>query len=68
MPGAPLNGRLGDFYLTNEGTNITFQCNEGYTPSAVETTTCAANALWEPNPADHVCILVVGMLNIVSYE
>ena len=62
-PGTPVNGHLGDFYNTIEGTNITFQCNEGYTPSAVEATTCTASALWEPNPANHICILVEGKVN-----
>lgn len=60
MPLPPIDGFLGNYTSTKEGTNITFQCDEGYTPSMVMTTICDSTALWEPASEDHNCSLVTG--------
>ena len=44
-----INGRLGNFSSTSEGTSVTFQCDEGYFPTNRTTVTCT-NGNWMPLP------------------
>ena len=64
-PVSPVNGYLGNYSSTKEGTNVTFQCNEGYVPSIVRVTTCNSYGLWYPAPHIHNCTLTEGTHNIV---
>ena len=40
---------------------MTFQCNEGYVPSAVMTAICNEYGMWVPAPEKHNCTFVEGM-------
>lgn len=56
----PMIGVLGSYLHTTEGANVTFQCRDGYVPSAIMTSTCTSNASWTPAPQEHNCTLVIG--------
>ena len=45
-----------------EGGTVTYQCNDGYRPSLSFISTCTEDAMWMPDPEEHNCTLVVGML------
>ena len=51
-----------------EGTNITFQCDEGYSPVGEMTTTCTAHGQWEPNPEDTQCMMMDSKGNKHQFE
>ena len=59
-PLSPINGHLGHYSSTKEGTNVKFQCNEGYVPSIVKVTTCNSYGVWYPSPHEHNCTLTEG--------
>ena len=52
---------------TLEGRNITFMCDEGYSPSGEMTTTCTANGQWEPGPQNTECVVMDGKGNGYNY-
>ena len=58
---APTNGSLGNYSHTREGANLTYQCDKGFTPSAVFHSTCDSSAMWTPDPEDHNCTFVTGI-------
>ena len=60
VPSPPVNGFLGNIAHTREGATVTFQCSDGYVPSAVMTSTCTSTRLWAPTPENHTCTLVIG--------
>ena len=45
----PVNGRV------DRGSQVTFQCNEGFLPLGEFTTTCLCNESWSPDPAQLEC-------------
>ncbi|XP_064382170.1 uncharacterized protein LOC135331039 [Halichondria panicea] len=59
VPGVPSMGSVstvGQSYT--EGSQVTYQCNEGLFPMGVLTSTCARNGqnvVWEPDPSTVVC-------------
>ena len=55
-----MNGSLGNYPDTKEGTNVTFWCNGGFVPSAINTAMCNGSGMWSPNPALHYCEFVTG--------
>ena len=57
-PAPPSHGSIAVYTSTVEGTNLTFQCDEGYSPLGEMTMTCTANGRWEPNPKDTKCIMM----------
>ena len=62
----PTNGYLGDYSHTREGATVTYQCNDGYRPSAVFVSTCTDAALWIPAPDQHNCTFVTGITIIIT--
>ncbi len=56
----PYNGSVENYTLTSEGTNVTYQCNDGFRPNAVMISTCGYDSLWFPDPEDHICTLITG--------
>ena len=61
VPGTPTNGSVNDHPHTRVGISITYQCNEGFRPSAVFTSVCDSSAQWIPDPATLICEFVIGM-------
>ncbi len=47
---------------------MTYQCNDGFRPNAVMISTCGYNRLWFPNPGDHICTLITGILFALEYS
>lgn len=62
IPESPLNGNLGNHSSTKETDNVTFQCNEDYVPSQVEIATCNSLGMWKPDPAEHNCTFIEGII------
>ena len=62
-PAPPCHGSITVYTSTVEGTTLTFQCDEGYSPTGEMTTTCTANGQWEPNPEDTECMMMDGRGN-----
>ena len=62
-PASPINGYLGNYSSTKEGTNVTFQCNEGYVPTIVRISTCNRYGVWHPAPHEHNCTLTEGNID-----
>ena len=54
-PIPPMNGSIGGYTSTVEGSVVTFYCNEGLIPAEQMNTTCASNGSWTPNPAELIC-------------
>ncbi len=40
-----------------EGSNIFFQCDEGFSPSSEMTAVCTRDMTWNPDPRNHQCCL-----------
>ena len=54
-PSSPTNGRINEYHDGSVGASLTFQCNTGYLPHQLVTSTCMANGNnWVPIPQ---CIL-----------
>ena len=53
-PSSPTNGRINEYHNGSVGASLTFQCNTGYLPHQLVTSTCMANCNWIPIPQ---CIL-----------
>ena len=47
-PSPPINGRVNEYHSGSVGSLLTFQCNVGYTPHKLMTSTCMANGSWVP--------------------
>ena len=55
-PDPPVNGSFGgDITSTVEGSEITYQCNDGLTPEGNMTAVCGEDGEWRPNPGDAEC-------------
>ena len=65
-PVPPNDGYLGDYSHTREGATVTFQCNNGYRPSAVMISICTSTALWIPAPEILNCTLITGNTYFVA--
>ena len=63
-PLPPNNGSIRSYTNTREGTSITFECDEGFLPSAPMNSTCMGNAMWYPAPQDHNCTLITGKIGL----
>lgn len=63
-PLPPNNGAITEMKVTDEGVNVTYRCNDGFTPTGDITALCNANGTWNNNPVDTVCTAVTkGSLN-----
>ena len=54
-PIPPMNGSIGGYTSTVEGSLVAFYCNEGLIPLGQMNTTCASDGSWTPNPAELIC-------------
>ena len=51
-----MNGSFGgDITSTLEGSEITYQCDDGLTPEGTMTAVCGEDGEWRPNPGDVEC-------------
>ena len=51
-----MNGSFGgDITSTVEGSEITYQCDDGLTPEGTMTAVCEEDGEWRPNPGDVEC-------------
>ena len=51
-----MNGSFGgDLTSTVEGSEITYQCDDGLTPEGIMTAVCGEDGEWRPNPGDVEC-------------
>ena len=51
-----MNGSFGgDLTSTVEGSEITYQCDDGLTPEGTITAVCGEDGEWRPNPGDVEC-------------
>ena len=50
-PSVPRNGSIEAYQNTNEGTEIFFRCGPGYIPAGRTRAVCAADGMWNPDPA-----------------
>ena len=55
FPSPPNNGAIANFSSTEEGTMVTFQCNNGFTPIQKMISKCLADGSWEVNPLSLKC-------------
>lgn len=61
-PIPPTNGYISNYISSRIHNTITFQCDEGYIPSIITSSTCTFGGLWIPPPEEHNCTLVTGKL------
>ena len=54
-PSPLAHGSIDPYTSTVEGAKVTFQCDEGFSPSGLMTAVCQADGNWEPDPATIVC-------------
>ena len=58
-PTPPLYGVLGKYQSTSLHSTVTFQCDSGWAPSGIFTTTCISAGTdrleWVPDPVNHTC-------------
>ena len=55
-PDPPVNGSFGgDITSTVEGSEITYQCDDGLSPEGNMTAVCGEDGEWRPNPGDVEC-------------
>lgn len=59
-PMPPIDGSLGDNQNTTEGSNVTYQCVQGFVPSTIFTASCIEQGLWFPSPDEHICMETEG--------
>ena len=50
-PSVPRNGSIEAYQNTNEGAEIFFRCGPGYIPAGRTRAVCAADGMWNPDPA-----------------
>ncbi len=43
-----MNGSVLDYSHAREGANVSYQCDEGYTPSGIIMATCTNTSKWIP--------------------
>ena len=55
-PTPPSNGAIGDYESTAEGTEVNYQCGDGLIPGGEMMSTCLANGIWSPDPAELECV------------
>ncbi len=60
IPLPPLNGSLGNYSHTRENATVSYQCDDGYTPSVIMTSKCTNTGIWIPPPEEHNCTVVTG--------
>ena len=48
-PSPPVNGSIEEYRSTEEGAEIQFHCDEGYTPNEWNTSQCQ-DSMWSPDP------------------
>ena len=63
-PMKPINGSLGPYDHAREGATVTYQCDQGFRPSLLMTSTCTSTAHWMPPPEMHMCTLVTGLVTL----
>ena len=56
-PTPPLHGLLGNYQSTSLHSTVTFQCDSGWLPDELFTTTCRSTDRleWVPDPVNHTC-------------
>ena len=59
-PNTPIDGYIGYYLHTREGSTVEYGCNDGFRPSANRLSICSTSSMWIPLPEQHVCTLVVG--------
>ena len=68
-PSPPADGSIDPYTSTVQGARVTFQCDEGFSPSGLMTSVCQAGGNWEPDPATTVCSTSgIIMIHIASIE
>ena len=55
-PTPPTNGSIADYESTAEGTEVNYQCDDGLIPGGEMMSTCLANGIWSPDPAELECV------------
>jgi hypothetical protein len=55
FPSPPSNGAITNFSYTEEGTTVTFQCNNGFTPVEEIISICLKDETWEVDPLTIIC-------------
>ena len=68
-PQPPANGSIDPYSSTLEGAVISFQCDQGFSPSEEVTATCVrdgntGSGTWSPDPAGHICTGTCMYMNI----
>ncbi len=62
-PIPPINGSIDPYNVTTEGATISFQCDDGYVPTALIASICNRSlSEWTPPPQLHNCSLLQGNL------
>ena len=63
-PNLPVNSSMlsGPSSGTGKGSEVTFQCNEGLSPSNEITIVCTSEERWSPDPEGIVCGVQPGLL------
>ena len=54
-PLPPANGSVEDVVRTDEGYEVTFECDDGLCPTGQFTARCGSDGRWLPDPADMKC-------------
>ena len=60
IPRAPMNSTIINYSGTKVGDIVTFECDEGYRPSAKINGTCQMDSMWDPSPEIYNCTLIYG--------
>ena len=57
-----MNGYLGNYSHTRETAVVSYQCSDGFRPSAVMTSICSDSERWIPSPENLNCTLIEGII------
>ncbi len=62
-----MNGYLGNYSHTRETAIVSYQCSDGFRPSAIMTSKCTNTGRWIPSPENLNCTFIEGINFIRIY-
>ena len=61
-PSPPTDGSIESYVYDTEAVALSVQCNDGYVPSAADSSSCVISDGWTPAPETHGCYPIFGKL------
>ena len=66
-PRPPANGSVAEYLHTRVGAIITYQCDDGFRPTATMTSICTNTTRWVPTPEQLNCVPYVAGIIITIF-